>query len=179
MIEITPATPHVPAHVHVGKTPTGNTWNVYTRDGETEESLALRVKIMTDQFDRTVERHDTSVIKVTRLTQSALSYIEDHAGCAGESGELVPDYEAMTMTKSSVTASRRLLEAVRDRLDGQVEDYADVAFQSEFKDNENRAAFREKAARRSVHVCIKRLTLTIEGKRSPKKIYLSAKEISG
>lgn len=169
--QITPQTPTMAAHVHIGVSrQTEVVWNVYPKAGETQEALAKRVEDAHQGLARWDAKFDCAVITVNRLSHTALSYIEDHAGCAGESGEMVSDYAAMTMTKSSVTATRRLLEAVRDRLADQVEDYADMAFQSEFSDNENRAVFREKAARRSVNVCVQRLTLGIEGKRQPRKI---------
>ena len=168
-IEIIPGTPHLAAHVHVGRTPTGAAWNVYTRPDESFESLLLRVTIMTQQFDRTVERQDRSVIKVTRLTQHSVDMIVER----GQVYEMFKDdYEAAKFGRSFVVASRRFLEAVAEDLECFSDDHGDCAVGNVFKDNVSMQDFAYKQARNSTLICAKRLRIAVEGKKQPRRVRL-------
>lgn len=66
-LDITPATAELPAHIHIGVSPAGVTWNVYPKDGESLEALAERVE---SQRARLADLKNKAGAKLSTLKQA-------------------------------------------------------------------------------------------------------------
>ena len=166
-MEIIPATPVIPSHVHVGTSPTGVTWNVYPKLGETEDDLEKRVSTASERLQALHERHEAQTIQVSRLTCSAIWLIVDRGGLFEE---LRADYEALVIGRSYVKGTRRFLEDVALSLEATVDDHGEMASCGVNSDRTERADFAERSARRSILVAIKRIRYALEGKKQPRRV---------
>lgn len=108
---------------------------------------------------------DTEIIRVHRLTRTAVSMISEE--CL-----LVEDYQGDHFTSGAtfIVSTRRLLEASADRLESLIDDFADAA--ANMCDTDSQIEFAERSARRSILTAITRIRLALAGQSQPKKIHI-------
>lgn len=163
------ADPSIPPHRHIGVSPTGVTWNVFPKKGDTPEGFAERVEIATGRLAKLHAKAGMDLVKVSKLAPNGVWLISDASNYF--EGELGEDVEAATFGATYVAATRRLLSAVLEELEVRLDDYGESAAHGGAETPEQ-ANFAERTARRSVLVTMARIRYALEGKKQPRKVYV-------
>jgi len=145
--------------VHVGTSPSGVEYNVYTH-GKSPEKVREEVETQRRRLAAMAAKHERGLVTV-KLSAAALDYIDAYYSEADADEELAEDFPKMTRGKTFIRASRRVLRNMALVLAEMEDDAAEMALSDYRHDTANEAEFAERAVRTCFQTAIRKIEKAI------------------
>lgn len=150
--------------VHVGKTPAGVSWNVYT-DGKSESEIKSEIALQEHRLALLWQRHEKQIVRVRKLSATAIDLIECHycdAWINDSVDDMQKDRALLRMGRTWIEGTRRMLADVAAvMLETQEDAIASVDGGGRFEMTDAQYEFAARSIRKSRQTIARKITSAI------------------